>query len=211
MFIYIRTYFGPIGVKGLKKGEWKELSLTDIDRLKQACKPADKPIATGAGAGGSLLRKTRQSYYERMIARKKQNILNPLSNSKSSGSSRATNNSNFGSLNKKKPGAGYYSRTIGRGFAGYTAPPSSSTSSSRSSSSSGNNNNKNNNNNNNKNSASTTRSSSLSPRITRSTSTNTNSNSRATWTSKSNNNNDNKSSNNDEKPPIRRYRSDKTK
>eukprot|EP01035_Chromulina_nebulosa_P019373 gene19373-25240_t len=37
-----RTEFGPIRLKGLKRGMWKELSLTEIEQLKDSCKNAVK-------------------------------------------------------------------------------------------------------------------------------------------------------------------------
>lgn len=145
-----RTFFGPIGLKGLKKGLWKELNTQEIDRLKQASKPADKDeinkmksMLQRSSRGGGLGRNTRQSYYERMIACKKS--FRPKRNSPDSGittspssstSSPTLSNGDRPSIRNfrpraldgskvRKPGAGYYSRTIGRGFAGYTAPPNS--------------------------------------------------------------------------------------
>ena len=144
-----RTFFGPIGLKGLKKGLWKELNTQEIERLKQASKPADKDeilkmksMLQRSVRGGGLGRNTRQSYYERMIAGKKSLRKYNSPESGIGGKSTSTTSAGAGGDGNRlsirnfrpraldgskvrKPGAGYYSRTIGRGFAGYTVPPAS--------------------------------------------------------------------------------------
>lgn len=44
-----RIEFGPIQVKGLRRGQWRELSLTEIQKLKDCCiqtKPEKKPVVS---------------------------------------------------------------------------------------------------------------------------------------------------------------------
>lgn len=68
-----RTGFGPLGLKSLRRGQWKELTSAEIDNLKASCRKASLPPtpAAAAGAGplalaakqslGSVLRKRRTS------------------------------------------------------------------------------------------------------------------------------------------------------
>lgn len=63
-----RTGFGPLGLKGLRRGQWKELTSAEIDNLKASCRKASAPVAApGAPPAaekqslGSVLRKRRTS------------------------------------------------------------------------------------------------------------------------------------------------------
>lgn len=43
-----RTEFGPIKLKGLEKGKWKELSKSDVEALKKSCIKISKPYANSS-------------------------------------------------------------------------------------------------------------------------------------------------------------------
>ena len=84
-----RTAFGPVELKGLRKGQWRELSLTEIQMLKESCKEAPKAIGS---------------------ARKTYSAPSPYSSPRQYGGRSRYNRP------VKKPGSGYFTRTIGRGM-----------------------------------------------------------------------------------------------
>lgn len=83
-----RTSFGPISLKGLKKGEWRELTSSEVTKLKDECVKAPMDEAT----------QTLLSTNKRVMRRQ-----------------RFSGNLFYSSTNR--PGTGYFKRTIGRGLA----------------------------------------------------------------------------------------------
>jgi len=41
-----RTAFGPVQLKGLRRGQWRELTISEVQKLKSSCKMASQTAAS---------------------------------------------------------------------------------------------------------------------------------------------------------------------
>ena len=50
-----RTEFGPIALKGLRKGQWRELTQTEIEKLKASCRSSNLPDGSSSASSFSSI------------------------------------------------------------------------------------------------------------------------------------------------------------
>jgi 23S rRNA pseudouridine2605 synthase len=98
-----RTAFGPIELKGLRKGQWRELSLTEIEKLKEGCKERPTNMSTRQMIGTTKEITTIEDSTSKIRVKDNSDVY--TRNTKSL-------------LSSRKPGSGYYFRTISRSFPG---------------------------------------------------------------------------------------------
>jgi len=117
-----RTEFGPIKLGGLKRGEWKELTANDVQKLKNTCKTAalltQKRKADGSGKIKSNYKRDDEKYKninekagEKKYIRKSGPSSDPSSGSASSGSSSRSSSRSRPSSSRSKPASGPSSRS----------------------------------------------------------------------------------------------------